>query len=161
VDAHRSPALIISAYNRPGMLIREFHNTVSFIRTMEMLLGIEPMNQLDASAVPADIFQAEPDFTPYEAILPDVAPDNWMNRPRNAANAYWIDRTLEQNLAHADMADPGVLNRIIWFSVRGPDSPMPAVARLPAFDAMRAGIAGEAEDEYSVIKHLRTLLAKR
>jgi len=161
VDAHRSPALVISAYNRRGTLIHEFHNTVSLIRTMEILLGMEPMNQLDAAAVPIDIFQSEPDLTPYEAILPDVAMDNLMNPPRNAANAFWVDRTLEQNLAHADMADPGMLNQIIWFSVRGADSRMPAVVRLPAFDAMRAGIASEAEDEYSVIKHLRTLLARR
>jgi YVTN family beta-propeller protein len=161
VDAHRSPALIVSAYNRRGALIHEFHNTVSFIRTIELLLGIEPMNQLDASAVPADIFRSEPDLTPYKAVLPDLDLDNMMNEPRNVANAYWIDQTLAQNLVHADMAEPAVLNQIIWFSVRGSSSPMPQVARLPAFDAMRAGIASEAEDEYSVIKHLRTLLARR
>ncbi len=161
VDAHRSPALVISAYNRPGTLIHEFHNTVSLIRTMEILLGMEPMNQLDAAAIPIDIFQSAPDLTPYEAVLPDVAMDNLMNPLRNAANAFWVDRTLAQNLVHADMADPGMLNQIIWFSVRGADSPMPAVVRLPAFDAMRAGIASEAEGEYSVIKHLRTLLARR
>ena len=161
VDAHRSPAFIVSAYNRPGELIHEFHNTVSFIRTMELMLGMEPMNQLDAAAVPVDIFQSEPDLTPYEAVLPDVALDNLLNPPRNAQNAYWIDRTLEQNLVHADMADPGVLNEIIWFSVRGPGSPMPHAVQLPAFDAMRAGLASEAEDEYSVIKHMRTILVRR
>ena len=61
VDAHRSVALLISAYNRPGALIHEFHNTVSLIRTIELLLGIEPMNQLDATATPINIFRAEPD----------------------------------------------------------------------------------------------------
>jgi hypothetical protein len=40
VDAHRSVALVISAYNRPGALIHEFHSTVSLIRTIELLLGI-------------------------------------------------------------------------------------------------------------------------
>ena len=81
VDAHRSPALVISAYNRSGALIHEFHNTVSLIRTIELLLGMEPMNQLDASAIPIDIFQSEPDLRPYEAVLPDVAMDNLMNPP--------------------------------------------------------------------------------
>jgi hypothetical protein len=161
VDAHRSPAFIVSAYNRPGELVHEFHNTVSFIRTMELMLGMEPMNQLDAAAVPVDIFRNEPDLTPYEAVLPDVAMDNLLNPPRNAQNAYWIDRTLEQNLVHADMADPGALNEIIWFSARGPGSPMPHAVQLPAFDAMRAGLASEAEDEYSVIKHMRTILVRR
>jgi hypothetical protein len=163
VDAHRSPALVVSAYNRPGELVHEFHNTVSFIRTMEMLLGMQPMNQLDGSAVPVDIFGSDPDLTPYHALSPDVAPDNLMNPPAaNAEAAHWVERTLEQDLAHADMADPGVLNQIIWFTVRGPGSTMPDVARLPAFDAMRAGIASEAEEQegHDVVRRLRTLLAR-
>ncbi len=54
-------------------------------------------------------------------------------------------RTEEQDLAHADMADPEVLNRIIWFSVKG-NTPMPEIARLPAFDAMRLGLHEEREE---------------
>jgi YVTN family beta-propeller protein len=140
VDAHRSVAILISAYNRPGLLVHQFHNTVSLIRTIELLLGIEPMNQLDATAAPIDIFRAEADLRPYKAMLPDVALDNLVQPPaRDAATAYWMRRTEEQDLAHADMADPEVLNRIIWFSVKG-DVPMPSVARLPLFDAMRLGL---------------------
>ena len=109
VDGHRAPALVISAYNRPGALIHEFHNTVSAIRTIELLLGVEPMNVLDAAAVPIDIFQSEPDLSPFEAVLPTISADNLMNPDRRQANArtrYWIDRSAEQNLVHADMADP-------------------------------------------------------
>lgn len=150
-------------YNRPGELVHEFHNTVSFIRTIEMLLGIEPMNLLDAAAIPVDLFREEPDLTPYEAVLPRVALDNLMYEAADdPPAAYWIERTREQNLEHADMADPAVLNRILWFSVRGEATPMPAVARLAAFDAMRFGIASEAEDgEPDVIERLRVLLARR
>jgi hypothetical protein len=54
-------------------------------------------------------------------------------------------RTAEQNMSHADMADPEILNRIIWFSVR-PNTPMPAIARLPIFDAMRIGLEEEHEE---------------
>jgi hypothetical protein len=43
------------------------------------------------------------------------------------------------------MADPFVLNQIIWYSVRA-DSPMPTIARLPAFDAMRLGVAEDREE---------------
>ncbi len=146
VDAHRSVALVISAYNKPGMLIHEFHSTVSLIRTMELLLGLPPMNQLDASARPIDIFQSQADLHPYKAELPDVALDNLMTpTARDAETSYWMKRTIEQNLSHADMADPLMLNRIIWYSVRG-NLPMPGVARLPAFDAMRLGMREEAID---------------
>jgi YVTN family beta-propeller protein len=146
VDAHRSVALVISAYNKPGMLVHEFHNTVSLIRTIELLLGIEPMNQLDATATPINIFRAEPDLRPYKVLLPNIADDNLVTAPpRDVATAYWIRRTEEQDLERADMADPEILNRIIWFSVRG-NVPMPSVARLPAFDAMRLGLQEEREE---------------
>ena len=146
VDAHRSVALLISAYNRPGVLIHEFHNTVSLIRTIEILLGLEPMNQLDATATPINIFRAEPDLRPYKAILPNVALDNLVTPPaRDVATAYWMRLSEEQDLEHADMADPTILNRIIWFSVRG-NAPMPAINRLPAFEAMRLGLQEEHEE---------------
>jgi hypothetical protein len=145
VDAHRSVALVISAYNKPGALVHEFYSTVSLIRTIELMLGIEPMNQLDATATPINIFRTEPDLRPYKAQLPNVALDNLVNPPpRDAATAYWMRMTEAQDLAHADMADPEVLNRIIWFSVRG-HTPMPSIARLPAFEAMRLGLQDERE----------------
>ncbi len=155
IDAHRSVALVISAYNRPGALVHEFHTTVSLIRTIELLLGIAPMNQLDATATPINIFRSQPDLTPYKAVLPMVALDNLLNPPaRDAATAYWMKRTEEQDLAHADMADPEVLNEIIWFSVRG-NAPMPAISRLPAFDALRFGLKEEREElaEREDLKH--------
>lgn len=160
VDAHRSVALVISAYNRPGALIHEFHNTVSLIRTIELLLGMEPMNQLDATATPMNIFRAEPDLRPYKAQLPNVALDNLITLPaRDAATAYWMQRTDEQDLAHADMADPETLNRIIWFSVKG-NTPFPEISRLPAFDAMRLGLQEEREEiaeERATKKHKKRI----
>lgn len=142
LDAHRSPALIISAYNRPGALVHEFHNTVSLIRTMEALLGIAPMNALDASAVPINIFRDEAELTPYKATLPDVALDNLMTpaRAETKEAAYWMRRTAEQDMTHADMADARVLNEAIWFSIRGAKVKMPQISRLPIYDAMRLGI---------------------
>lgn len=169
VDAHRSPALVISAYNRPGALVHEFHNTVSLIRTMEILLGMQPMNQLDATATPIDIFHDTPDLRPYKSIMPEVAMDNLMNPPaRTAAAIYWMRESHEQNLAYADMADPFVLNQIIWFSVRGEGAPMPRIARLPAYDLMVANILAESEEEEEeeqeekeeLRNRLRTQLAK-
>ena len=161
VDAHRSVALVISAYNKPGMLVHEFHNTVSLIRTMEVLLGLAPMNQLDASAHPIDIFQAQADLSPYSAALPDVALDNLVTpSSRDAETALWMKRTAEQDLSHADMADSLVLNQIIWFSVRG-NVPMSGVTRLPAFDAMRLGMREEASDSETVARSVRIPKGRR
>lgn len=147
VDAHRSPALVISAYNRHGALIHDYHNTVSLIRTMEICLGMPPMNFLDANATPIDIFTNTPNLEPFNAQLPVVALDNLFPPARpSAAMLRYMELTNEQNLAHADMADPRALNEIIWFSVRGEES-MPVATRLPVFDLMTAGIKPEKEND--------------
>jgi hypothetical protein len=148
VDSHRSVALAISAYNKPGALIHKFHSTVSMIRTIELLLGIAPMNQLDASAIPMDIFQEAPDLAPYKAVLPVIAADNLMtHKPKDKVAAEWMKKSDRQNFAHADMADPKVLNAVIWFACTGSGSGLPPTAQLPAYQAMRLGIANLDEDE--------------
>jgi len=120
---------------------------VSLIRTMEILLGLPPMNQLDAAAAPIDVFRDEADLRPYQTITPDVALDNLITGPsRDPRTAYWMKRTQEQNLAKPDQADADALNRIIWFSVRGDSYPEHRIARLPAFDLMLVGLRRE-EDE--------------
>ncbi|HEV2195899.1 MAG TPA: beta-propeller fold lactonase family protein [Candidatus Acidoferrum sp.] len=142
VDSHRSVDLAISAYNKPGALIHKFHSTVSMIRTIELLLGISPMNQLDASAIPMDIFQDKPDLTPYKAVLPTIAADNFMGgKPKDRATAEWMKKTQQQDFAHADMADPQTLNAIIWFACTGNGLTIPQSAALPAYQAMRLGIS--------------------
>ena len=146
VDSHRSVALAISAYNRPGALIHKFHNTVSMIRTIEMLLGIAPMNQLDASAVPMDIFQEAPDLKPYKAVLPTIAADNLMtHKPKDKTSAEWMKKSMRQNYAHADLANPEILNAVIWFACKGNRSAVPESAQLPAYSAMRLGISEREE----------------
>jgi YVTN family beta-propeller protein len=148
VDAHRSPAFVISAYNRQGALIHDFHNTVSLIRTMEILLGIKPMNLLDATAAPIDIFTDEADLTPYQAKLPDVALDNlFPPEKESAALRSYMRLTAKQDLTHQDMADPRELNEILWFSVRGDSVEMPVAPQLPAFDLMTAGLLRKKEEE--------------
>ncbi|HKV42287.1 MAG TPA: alkaline phosphatase family protein, partial [Blastocatellia bacterium] len=154
VDAHRSPALVISAYNRPGVLVHEYHSTVSLIHTIELLLGIQPMNQLDANAAPIAIFQDKPNLEPYRAVLPEVASGNFMvTEPHTRKEAYWVEQTNRQDLAHEDMADPAVLNRAIWYSARGSGLPPASIARLPVVDALRDGVGDR--DQYA-----RTLMAR-
>ena len=148
VDAHRSPALIISAYNRKGALVHDFHSTVSLIRTIEICLNLPPMNFLDAHAAPIDIFTAQADLSPYKAELPEIALDNFFPpaKPTQAMLKY-MKLTDEQDLSRADMANPRELNEIIWFSVKGESAAMPEISRLPAFEVMTAGIKPDDDDE--------------
>ena len=66
VDAHRTVALAISPYIRRRAVDSTMYSTSSMLRTMELILGLEPMSQFDASARPMfNSFTGQPDFTPY------------------------------------------------------------------------------------------------
>ena len=134
VDGHRSIALVVSPYTKRGAVVSEFYNQTSVLRTMELILAIPPMNQMDAMA-PAmrACFTAKADLTPYRA-LPNEIPLNEMNPPK----AVLSGRALE--LAEAserlpldapDKADEDTLNRILWHSVRGADATYPAAFAGP------------------------------
>ena len=162
VDAHRSPALVISAHNRPGALIHQYHNTVSLVRTIELLLGMPPMNQLDAAASPIDIFQSEADMRPYKAVLPEVTLNNLMVQPvADRETARYIRQSEQQNFTSEDLANPRILNRIIWYSVRGSDDGYPRVARLPVFDVMRTITDEESAEQLDLNRLMKTMLARK
>ena len=61
VDSHRSIAFVAGAYVKQGALVSTPYNTIDFLRTMEEVLGLPPMNLNDALARPmADIFNTTP-----------------------------------------------------------------------------------------------------
>ncbi|WP_165074081.1 bifunctional YncE family protein/alkaline phosphatase family protein [Paludisphaera rhizosphaerae] len=140
VDAHRTVALAISPYTRNRGVDSTMYSTSSMLRTMELILGLNPMSQFDAAARPMwASFSSTADLTPYQ------------NRParidlnqRNAADAPGAEASLELDLDEEDEADDLVFNEIIWKAVRGVDSPMPPPVRA-AFVLPRPG--GDKDDD--------------
>jgi DNA-binding beta-propeller fold protein YncE len=81
VDSHRAPALVISPYAKRGTVDSTFYNTLSVLRTMELILGLRPMTQFDAAAKPlSNALQPKADVQPYEAAKPGIELDE-MNPP--------------------------------------------------------------------------------
>jgi hypothetical protein len=133
VDAHRSVALVVSPYTRRGAVDSTPYSTSSVLRTMELILGLKPMSQFDAAARPMyAAFQPEPDFSGYEHVNPDVDLE-----ARNKATAWGAKLSEGFDLAKEDAVDDLLLNEVIWRSVKGADSPMPAPVRA-AFVVPRA-----------------------
>jgi hypothetical protein len=136
VDGHRTVALAISPYTRRRhglpMVVSEPYSQVSMVATIERLLGIPPMNQLDLAApVMAACFTARPDPTPYTVRPARIALDE-MNPPaaRLSGRArYWLRQSLAQNFTMPDAADEEVLDRVIWHATRGVATPYPRVRR--------------------------------
>ncbi len=125
VDAHRTIALAVSPYTKGRGLDSTMYSTSSMLRTMELILGLEPMSQFDAAARPMyNSFLAEADASPYE-----LRPAQVDIEAVNPETAWGAQMSLEMNLAVEDAADDLLFNEIIWRSVKGADSPMPAPVR--------------------------------
>jgi hypothetical protein len=129
VDAHRSVALVISPYTKRGAVDSTMYSTCSMLRTIELILGLKPMSQFDAAARPMyHSFQPKPDFRPYAHVVPKVD----LNE-KNKPDAWGAKLSEQLNLATEDAADDLLFNEIIWRSVKGPNSPMPAPVRAAFF----------------------------
>jgi len=128
VDGHRSSCLVISPYTKRGKIISNFYNQTSVLHTMELMLGLPPMNQLDAAA-PAmtDCFNPEPDLTPFNAHT-NIIPLDERNPPKTALKGEdrkMAELSLTLRLDQPDCADENSLNRILWYAAR-PNDPYPA-----------------------------------
>ena len=109
------------------------------LRTMELILGLQPMTQFDAAAAPMfACFQAAPDLRPYEALPANVDLDE-----RNGKLAWGAEASRRMDFTAEDAADDLQLNEVIWRSVRGAGSPMPAPVRAGFVFAQ----AGEDDDD--------------
>jgi YVTN family beta-propeller protein len=69
VDGHRAPVQVISPYANHDVVDSRYYSQVMMVRTIEQILGIHPMNQMDTAATPmTTAFTDKPDFTPFTAV---------------------------------------------------------------------------------------------
>jgi YVTN family beta-propeller protein len=135
VDAHRTVALAISPYTRSGIVDSTMYSTSSMLRTMELILGLRPMSQFDAAATPMyKAFRNQADLRPYDAVAPKVDIDE-----RNTKLAWGAQKSRKLDFSKEDAADDLALNEIIWRSVRGAASKMPAPVRASFVFAQPGG----------------------
>ncbi len=130
VDSHRSIAFVAGAYVKQKTVVSTRYNTLDFIRTMEEVLGLPPMNLHDALARPmADIFKAEPSKWSFTAIpstylygtqlpLPPKPAGLVGRRPKHGMN-YWARVTKGMDFTSEDRVDAAAYNRILWQGIMG------------------------------------------
>jgi YVTN family beta-propeller protein len=125
VDAHRSPALVISPFSKRRGVDSTLYTTSAMLRTMELILGLPPMSQYDAAATPMyRAFQATPVLVPFTHLEPRVPIDE-----KNDQWAWGAEASGRMDMTEADLAPDRELNEIIWRSVRGARSMMPPPVR--------------------------------
>lgn len=123
VDAHRTTAFVLSPYCKHRAVDSTLYSTSSMLRTMELILGLRPMSQFDAAARPMfNAFQPTANLTAYTAL-----PANVDLEEKNQKRAWGSG--LKLNFAREDAVDDSLLTEMVWRSVRGASSAVPAPVR--------------------------------
>jgi hypothetical protein len=148
VDGHRAPAYLISPWIKRGVTDSHYWTVINMVRSIEQILGLPPMNQNDAAAVPmSELFSNKPDFTPYD-FVPNRIPLDALNGQPGANSAALANtaqltpetRDLEKqwtewsnkNKGHfsgkkasPDELNANMLNHVTWYATKGFDKPYP------------------------------------
>jgi YVTN family beta-propeller protein len=120
VDAHRTIGFVASPYAKRGVVDSTLYTQASMIRTIELILGLPPLTQYDASATPMfSLFGTEADLTPFEA-----APAQTDLTARNTRKTAFAEESGKMDFAEYDRAPEDELNRILW-AIAKPDEPYP------------------------------------
>jgi DNA-binding beta-propeller fold protein YncE len=121
VDSHRSVLLAAGPFIKRNTVDHTFYTTSGVLRTIELILGLEPMSQYDAAATPLyNAFVGTPNLGGYAVTIPRISLDE-----RNLPSATGAAASLAMDFSAEDLTPEVELNEIIWQSVKGKNSHMP------------------------------------
>jgi len=123
ISPYRTTGLVISPYSvMGGRAIHTNYNQTGMVRTIEQILGIPPMNVIDATALPLfDCFSDEKNGYAY-TYTPNIIPLNKMNKPLaelKGKEAYYARLSANQVFKDVDGGEDDLMNRILWFQAKG------------------------------------------
>jgi hypothetical protein len=125
VDAHRTTAYVAGGFVKRGFVDHTMYSTSSMLRTMELILGLDPMSQYDAAAEPMwRCFSNTPDLTPFHFV-----PENVSLTDKNVAQNEWQRRSEKFNFAKEDAIPDMQFNAVLWYGIKGDNVPLPAPKR--------------------------------
>jgi hypothetical protein len=142
VSAHRSIALVAGPYVKQGAVVSAPYNTVSMVKTIEEVLGLEPLGLNDALAAPmTEVFDSSlsPATFVYAAKVPELLRSTSLPVPVATASntaahpvsiamvgkhqshdaAYWQRVMRGQNFDREDALDTSRFNRALWRGIMG------------------------------------------
>lgn len=138
VSGYRTTGYVISPYTKRHAVVSVNYTQLSLLRTMELILGLPPMNQMDAAAQPMrECFTQTPDLAPYSYVTNNVPLDQMNPRVaeiRNRKQAKDAIASSRLPLAKPDQCPESVLNQIIWHAQMGFNNPYPKWAITEADD---------------------------
>jgi hypothetical protein len=141
VSAYRTTGYVVSRYSRLKKTVHTNYNQTSLLRTMEQILGLSPMNIIDATASPMfDCFTDTPDRNFKFSVKKNLIPLDEMNKPakdQRGSSLKMTNQSIKYAFDRIDRGKDDILNRIIWYSVKG----------NTAYPAHYAGSADDDDDD--------------
>jgi YVTN family beta-propeller protein len=139
VDPHRSIAFVAGPYVKHNALVSTRYSTVNILRTIEDVLGIEPLSLNDAYQRPmSDLFDLKQKSWSFKAVPSTALLATQLPIARKKADArtqrfafahdsrYWAARTRGYDWSQEDRIDAAQYNRVLWTGIEGA-KPYPAV----------------------------------
>jgi YVTN family beta-propeller protein len=129
VSGYRTTCYVVSPYTKRGQTISTRYNHLSVVRSMELILGLPPMNQMDATAIPmTDCFMDIPDLTPFTSVT-NTFPLDEINPPAKKIPNPVLKKdahvSARLNLDEVDKCPEDLFNRILWRAMKGTEEPYP------------------------------------
>jgi hypothetical protein len=113
------------------------------LRTMELILDLQPMSQFDAAARPMyNAFSSKLDLTAFKHEVPKVDLKE-LNKP-GGFGAIWME---SQDLTKEDRIDDVLFNEVIWKSLKGSNSSVPPPVRAAFFVPVNAKKHDDDDDD--------------
>lgn len=124
VDAHRSTAYIIGPYVKRNFIDHTMYSTSGMLRTIELILGMPPMTQYDAAAIPMwRCFTNQPDYTPFNHL-----PANVNLNDKNPVHTPLAVFSEKFDWSKEDAVPDLTFNEILWQGLKGTAAPSPVRA---------------------------------
>jgi len=121
VSAYRTTGFVASAYSRLKKTVHVNYNQTCVVRTIEQILGIPPMNAIDATALPMfKCFNNTADLSVFHA-QPNQIAINELNAKLSdlkGRDLYYAKQSLRPEFDHIDGGSDDLMNRIIWYSAK-------------------------------------------
>ncbi len=164
VDGHRQPVYVISPYTASsqtpgqGKVIHTTYTAENINRTIENILGLEPLTQFDLVASPMfDAFENQPDVRPYDCLAASIPLDQGPDLPGgkvvslNQTQKVWLKATakvMKHKYDKADAVDPNFLNHVTWYATTGWNRPYPGEDKvLPPGPLVKAALKYGGDDD--------------
>jgi hypothetical protein len=136
VSAYRTTGFVVSPYSRLRRTVTKNYNQTCVVRSIEQILGLPPMNVVDATALPMfECFGAKPNLAPFRSLPNRVSLTRLnpkLSKLTGAALRYGR-LSSEPEFDHIDGGRDDIMNRIIWFATKG-RQPYPTALTGPADD---------------------------